>query len=139
MTTPFDTNQPRPVQPTIPPNLSGVVESSSLASTLTTSNSAFSAAATSATSAVAPEVKVRGKLLKLMISMLFANIGIFMIWGAVPGILLPLQVQGIVGDSNKAGALALVATIGAFAAMLAQPVAGMVSDRTRSRFGRRAP
>lgn len=82
---------------------------------------------------------MRGKLLKLMISMLFANIGIFMIWGAVPGILLPLQVQGIVGDSNKAGALALVATIGAFAAMLAQPVAGMVSDRTRSRFGRRAP
>lgn len=32
-----------------------------------------------------------------------------------------------------------MATIGAFAAMVAQPIAGQVSDRTRSRFGRRAP
>jgi MFS family permease len=32
-----------------------------------------------------------------------------------------------------------VLTIGAFAAMVAQPIAGLVSDRTRSRFGRRAP
>ena len=30
-------------------------------------------------------------------------------------------------------------TIGAFFAMLAQPIAGQISDRTRSRFGRRAP
>jgi MFS family permease len=139
VTSPSDPSQPRPVQPTIPPNLSGTVESASLASTLTTSGSPFSAAPTSATSAVAPKVKVRGRLLKLMISMLFANVGIFMIWGAVPAILLPLQIQGIVGDSNKAGTLAVVATIGAFAAMVAQPIAGMVSDRTRSRFGRRAP
>ncbi|MFF1879416.1 MFS transporter [Leifsonia sp. NPDC058230] len=107
--------------------------------TTTTAGSDFSAAPTSAPSAVAPKVKVRGKLLKLMISMLFANVGIFMIWGAVPGILLPLQIQGIVGDANKAGALAIVATIGAFAAMVAQPIAGTVSDRTRTRFGRRAP
>jgi len=85
------------------------------------------------------KVRVRGKLLKLMISMAVANIGIFMIWGAVPGILLPLQVEGVVGNADKAGSLAIVATIGAFAAMIAQPLAGMVSDRTRSRFGRRAP
>jgi MFS family permease len=85
------------------------------------------------------KVRVRGKLLKLMISMLVANIGIFMIWGAVPGILLPLQVESIAGGAGKAGSLAVVATIGAFAAMIAQPVAGMLSDRTRSRFGRRAP
>jgi MFS family permease len=32
-----------------------------------------------------------------------------------------------------------VTTIGAFAAMLAQPLAGTLSDRTRSRFGARAP
>ena len=33
----------------------------------------------------------------------------------------------------------LDATIGAFCSMLAQPIAGQISDRTRSRFGRRAP
>lgn len=139
MTSPSD-NQPRPVQPTLPPNLSGVPESPALAATTTTAASAFSAAPTSAVSAQAPaRVKVRGPLLKLMIWMLLANVAIFSIWGAVPGILLPLQIQGIVGDGSKAGTLAIVATIGAFAAMVAQPIAGMVSDRTRSRFGRRAP
>ena len=139
MTLPSD-NQPRPVQPTLPPNLTGVPESPSLGSTTTTAGSPFSAAPTSAVSAQSPaKVKVRGRLLRLMISMMFANIAIFAIWGAVPGIFLPLQVQGIVGDASKAGTLGLVATIGAFAAMIAQPIAGMVSDRTRSRFGRRAP
>ncbi len=142
MTTPSEDlpEGPRPVQPTIPPNLSGAPDSVALGSTLTTADSAFSAAPTSAVSAQPPQkVKVRGRLLKLMLSMSVANLAIFGIWGAVPGILLPLQVQGIVGDHAKAGTLAIVATIGAFAAMVAQPVAGMVSDRTRSRFGRRAP
>jgi MFS family permease len=37
------------------------------------------------------------------------------------------------------GNLAIVTTIGAIAAMIAQPIAGTISDRTRSRFGRRAP
>ncbi|WP_157480443.1 MFS transporter [Leifsonia sp. Root227] len=144
MTTPSeDTTGPtpaRPVQPTIPSNLSGVPESASLASTITTAGSPFSAAPTSAVSAQSPvKVKVRGKLLKLMLSMMVGNIAIFAIWGAVPGVLLPLQVQGIVGDADKGPIYGLVATIGAFAAMIAQPIAGLVSDRTRSRFGRRAP
>ncbi|WP_434315432.1 MFS transporter [Leifsonia sp. P73] len=142
MTTPSDDfpEGPRPVQPTLPPNLSGAPDSVALGSTLTTADSAFSAAPTSAVSAQAPQrVKVRGKLLKLMLWMAFANVAIFGIWGAVPGLLLPLQIQGIVGDGAKAGTLAVVATIGAFAAMIAQPIAGLVSDRTRSRFGRRAP
>jgi MFS family permease len=130
----------RPVQPTIPSNLSGVVESSSLASTMTTAGSPFSAAPTSAVSAQTPaKVKIRGNLLKLMLSMMVGNIAIFAIWGAVPGVLLPLQIQGIVGDQSKGGTLGIVLTIGAFAAMIAQPIAGVVSDRTRSRFGRRAP
>lgn len=133
---------PRPVQPTVPSNLTGVPDSAALGSTLTTAGSPFSAAPTTATSAQRPEkVKVRGRLLKLMLSMSVANLAIFGIWGAVPGILLPLQVQGIVGDdpTAKAGALGIIATIGAFAAMVAQPLAGTISDRTRSRFGRRAP
>jgi MFS family permease len=68
-----------------------------------------------------------------------ANLGIFLIWGAVPGILLPAQVTGLFGEADKVANLAIVLTIGAFFSMLAQPIAGQISDRTRSRFGRRAP
>ena len=68
-----------------------------------------------------------------------ANLGIFLIWGAVPGILLPAQVATQFGEADKIANLAVVMTIGAFFSMLAQPIAGQISDRTRSRFGRRAP
>ncbi|BDV32027.1 MFS transporter [Microbacterium terricola] len=68
-----------------------------------------------------------------------ANLAIFIVWGAVPGILLPAQITALFGEGNKVANLAIVATIGAFAAMLAQPIAGQISDRTRTRWGRRAP
>jgi MFS family permease len=67
-----------------------------------------------------------------------ANVGMYLLWGAIPGILLPLQVAAI-DESRKAANLAVAATIGAFAAMLAQPLAGTISDRTRTRFGARGP
>lgn len=77
-----------------------------------------------------------GRLLAWIIP---ANFGVFLIWGAVPGILLPQQITVVLGEADKVANLAIVATIGAFAAMVAQPIAGQISDRTRSRFGRRAP
>lgn len=67
-----------------------------------------------------------------------AHLVIFMVWGAVPGVLLPLQVQGL-GEDDKLANLAIITTIGAIAAMIAQPVGGAISDRTRSRLGRRSP
>ncbi|TPX00496.1 SLC45 family MFS transporter, partial [Schumannella luteola] len=85
-------------------------------------------------------VKIRGPLRKLLLWLLPANISVFILWGAIPGILLARQVAEIdPSETAKVANLALVTTIGAFAAMIAQPVAGAVSDRTRSRFGRRAP
>lgn len=66
------------------------------------------------------------------------NISIYLIIGAVPNLLLPLQVDGI-DSANKVANLAIVTGIGAIAAMIISPIAGLVSDRTRSRFGRRAP
>ena len=42
-------------------------------------------------------------------------------------------------DSSKASALAIITSIGAVVTMLVQPIVGVLSDRTRSRFGRRAP
>ncbi len=78
-----------------------------------------------------------GDLRRLLWSLLVANFSIFIIWGSVPTILLAFQVQGI-DRPNKAADLALITAIGALFAMVAQPIAGMLSDRTRSRFGRRA-
>ncbi|MEV8358304.1 MFS transporter [Microbacterium sp. NPDC076895] len=66
------------------------------------------------------------------------NIAVYLIIGAVPGVFLPLQVEAI-DPANKAANLALITGIGALAAMIASPIAGLISDRTRSRFGRRAP
>src|SRR5699024_11703925 len=60
------------------------------------------------------------------------------LWGAVPGILLALQVERL-DPAQKVANLALVTTCGALVSMLAQPVAGLISDRTRSPHGRRAP
>ncbi|WP_243076468.1 MFS transporter [Microbacterium sp. SS28] len=85
-----------------------------------------------------PPPPVKG-LRRLMWWIIPANLGVFLIWGAVPGILLPQQIALQFGDENKVATFTIVATIGAFAAMLAQPIAGQISDRTRSRFGRRAP
>ncbi|MEU5340743.1 MULTISPECIES: MFS transporter [unclassified Streptomyces] len=42
-------------------------------------------------------------------------------------------------DASRAQSLALVASVGLIATMIAQPLIGVFSDRTRSRFGRRAP
>lgn len=80
-----------------------------------------------------------GRLWRLMACAGPAGLSIALVWGAVPGILLALQIQRTVGQEAKVGALALVTTVGAVVAMVAQPLAGAVSDRTRSRFGRRAP
>lgn len=85
-----------------------------------------------------PPAPIKG-LRRLMVWIIPANLGVFLIWGAVPGILLPAQVALLFGEEDKLANLTIVATIGAFAAMIAQPIAGQVSDRTRSRFGRRAP
>lgn len=83
-----------------------------------------------------PRPPVTG-LRRLFLWIVPANIAIFILWGSVLGILLPAQIAGI-DPANKIANLAIIATIGAFAAMIGQPIAGLLSDRTRSRFGRRA-
>ena len=87
-----------------------------------------------------PPPPIKG-LPRLMALIMPANLCIFLLWGAIPQILLPQQITLAFGDDGGANVanLAIVSTIGAFSAMLAQPIAGEISDRTRSRFGRRAP
>jgi MFS family permease len=63
---------------------------------------------------------------------LFAN------YGGVMSVLLPSQVSQI-DPENKVGNLALITSVSFAFALIAQPLIGAASDRTRSRWGRRAP
>jgi MFS family permease len=60
-------------------------------------------------------------------------------WGALIAIVLPNQIAAIVGDANKEFYNGLVPALGAVVSLLITPIAGALSDRSRSRFGRRRP
>ncbi|MDQ2713442.1 MAG: MFS transporter [Chloroflexota bacterium] len=67
-----------------------------------------------------------------------ANVAFYLTLYPITSILLPLQAQ-IADPRNKVVALGIISTIGAIAAILGNPLAGALSDRTTSRFGRRRP
>ena len=52
---------------------------------------------------------------------------------------LALKLNDLVGSDRAPGRLSLVASIGAFVAMVGNPAFGQLSDRTTSRFGMRRP
>ena len=63
-------------------------------------------------------------------------------WAALGIIILPSQVFKMVGDANKGVALAFVLVPGAFVSLFANPLFGLLSDKTRGRlaaWGRRRP
>jgi MFS family permease len=68
-----------------------------------------------------------------------ANLGLYLGYFGPITVLLPNQVQAIAGSAHKVAALGWVTAIGAAVAMISNPVAGALSDRTTSRFGRRHP
>ncbi|MDX6390531.1 MAG: hypothetical protein QOJ73_1594 [Streptosporangiaceae bacterium] len=68
-----------------------------------------------------------------------ANLGLYLGYIGPISVLLPNQVQAIAGSGSKVAALGWVTGIGAVVAMISNPVAGALSDRTTSRFGRRRP
>ncbi|MFD7289229.1 MFS transporter [Streptomyces sp. NPDC059863] len=74
----------------------------------------------------------------LMLSIAGSQFGISIVNGAVPGVLLALQVEHLAGD-DKAGVLSLLTLAGAVGSLIAQPLAGYLSDRTRTRSGSRTP
>jgi MFS family permease len=67
-----------------------------------------------------------------------ANLGLFMAYFGPLGVLLPNQVQAIAGV-HRVVDFSWVTGLGAVVAMVANPLAGALSDRTVSRFGRRRP
>ncbi len=60
-------------------------------------------------------------------------------WGALLAIVLPSQIAAIVGDAHKELFNGLIPPIGAALSLVATPIAGALSDRSSSRFGRRRP
>jgi MFS family permease len=68
-----------------------------------------------------------------------ANLGLYLGYIGPLIVLLPDQVQAIAGSSHKVAVLGWVTGVGAAVAMIANPVAGALSDRTTGQFGRRRP
>ena len=61
------------------------------------------------------------------------------LWEALLTVVLPILVLNAVGDARKAVALSFLATAGTLLASVVHPLAGWISDVTRTRFGRRRP
>lgn len=62
-------------------------------------------------------------------------------FGTLPAALggLSIKVQELVGLASAASTLGLITGVGLLSALLTEPLAGRLSDRTRSRFGMRRP
>jgi MFS family permease len=66
-------------------------------------------------------------------------IAIGYMWTSLGGLILPDLVLELVGNQNKGLALGVLEGVGSLMAVIWQPMAGALSDRTRTRFGRRHP
>jgi MFS family permease len=73
-----------------------------------------------------------------VLTLSFAQMAIYMSFIPTISIMLPLQVQGL-DAANKIAVLGAINAVGALVALVANPIAGALSDRTTSRFGRRRP
>ncbi|MFE4194371.1 MFS transporter [Paenarthrobacter sp. NPDC056912] len=74
-----------------------------------------------------------------VIGMPIASAGLWMAVLAPALVVLAIKVSEITTPDTRAGALSLVAGVGALVALLANPLFGRLSDRTTSRFGMRKP
>lgn len=92
----------------------------------------------------APRTRPRPTTLKslrlrgLFVTMATTNLLLGTFWAACQGIFIALQVQRI-DPGNQIGNLALVVGAASLVAMVSAPIAGTLSDRTRTRIGGRAP
>ncbi|WBB71397.1 MFS transporter [Micromonospora sp. WMMD1128] len=76
-----------------------------------------------------------GRLLALLLPAVAAMYALF---NGISAVILPAQVEAV-DPTSKVGNLALLTTLAAVASMVAIPAGGAISDRTRSRYGRRTP
>ena len=83
-----------------------------------------------------PTAAVRGLFLS---GLALANLGIMVAFFAPLQNLLPRMSEQIAGSGGKETALAVVTGVGVIGSVIGNPLAGALSDRTTSRFGRRRP
>ncbi len=83
-----------------------------------------------------PTAAVRGLFLS---GLALANLGIMVAFFAPLQNLLPRMSEQIAGSGGKETALAIVTGVGVVGSVIGNPLAGALSDRTTSRFGRRRP
>jgi MFS family permease len=93
------------------------------------------AAAAVAPAAPEPQARVGARFLVLYG---LANFGLYLTVMMPALFSLPYKV-GVLSPDDKVAVLGLVATIGAVTGLIAGPIAGVLSDRTRTRIGRRRP
>ena len=75
---------------------------------------------------------------RVIVSLGVANVALYIVYMGVLQLLLPHQL-GEIDPQNKVSLFGVVTGIGAFAATVSNPIAGALSDRTHTRFGRRTP
>jgi MFS family permease len=80
----------------------------------------------------------RGGFRRLLISLGIASGALSGLYAGIGGVLLPQQIENI-DRAHKVAALGVVSGVAACFALVFNPIGGALSDRTRSRFGRRAP
>lgn len=78
------------------------------------------------------------RIRSLLASMFVLNVFGYAAIGGVLSVLLPSQVR-LVAGAGAPSALGLVTGVSAIASLAVPPVIGLLSDRTRSRWGRRTP
>ncbi len=76
--------------------------------------------------------------LGFMLALTAAATSLFILYAGVGALLLPYQV-GLLAPTSKVAVLGLFTGIAVLVALIANPIAGALSDRTSSRFGRRRP
>ncbi|MFE4198659.1 MFS transporter [Paenarthrobacter sp. NPDC056912] len=74
----------------------------------------------------------------LLPSLAITSMVLFATYTGLISVLLPNQVAAI-DEANKVANFATISTVSFIFTLFAQPIAGALSDRTRSRLGRRAP
>ncbi len=75
---------------------------------------------------------------RLLWSLLIAALALNAVYGGVAGVLVPAQIARA-EPADKDAVLAVVLTASSLLTLVVHPLAGAASDRTRSRWGRRAP
>jgi MFS family permease len=75
---------------------------------------------------------------RLLVGLGLAGGALSAVYAGVGTVLLPVQIEHI-DRAHKVAVLGVVAGVSAMFALVFNPIGGALSDRTRSRFGRRAP